>query len=80
MTLEQRRDTFEAARAHAGRYESDLTQQIVPMENLVAIDPGNEAKCDVIHDRVQRDTLELSGPWTYHGGKVTFTLGRLRVT
>ena len=28
----------------------------------------------------QRDTLELSGPWTYNGEKLTFTIRLVRVT
>ena len=30
-------------------------------------------------DGVQRDILELSGPWTYVGGKLTFTIRLARV-
>jgi hypothetical protein len=28
---------------------------------------------------VQRDTLELSGPWTYNGEKLTFTVRLVRL-
>ena len=28
---------------------------------------------------VKRDTLELSGPWTYHGEKLTFTIRLARL-
>lgn len=68
------RDTFEAASAHAGRYQPDSGTHIVRMENLIAIDPADEGKWDIIHYRVQHDTLELSGPWTYRGEKLTFAL------
>ena len=49
------------------------------MENLVTIDPNDEGKWDDIRYRVQRDTLELSGPWTYNGEKITLTLRMARV-
>ena len=79
MTPANIRDTFEATSAHAGRYEPDPAKHIVRMENLVSIDPGDEGTWDVIRYRVQRDTLELSGPWTFNGEKVTFTLRLRRV-
>ena len=79
MTPANIRDTFEATSAHAGRYVPDPAKHIVRMENLVSIDPGDEGKWDAIHYRVQRDTLELSGPWTFNGEKVTFTLRLVRV-
>ena len=40
---------------------------------------GNLRPSPVIRYRVQRDTLELSGPWTFNGEKVTFTLRMRRV-
>ena len=73
------RATFEAASAHAGRYEPNPTTHVVRMENLVTIDPNDEGKWDDIRYRVQRDTLELSGPWTYNGEKITLTLRMARV-
>ena len=79
MTPANLRDTFEGTSAHAGRYEPDPATHVVRMENLVAIDPGDEGKWDDVHYRVQRDTLELSGPWTFNGEKVTFTLRLMRV-
>ena len=79
MTPANIRDTFEATSAHAGRYVPDPVKHVVRMENLVSIDPGDEGKWDAIHYRVQRDTLELSGPWTFNGEKVTFTLRLVRV-
>ena len=79
MTPTDLRDTFEAASAHAGRYEPDPRRHIVRMENLITIDPADEGKWDVIHYRVQRDTLELSGPWTYNSENLTFTLRMARV-
>lgn len=79
MTPANIRDTFEATSAHAGRYEPDPAKHLVRMENLVSIDPGDEGKWDVIRYRVQRDTFELSGPWTFNGEKVTFTLRMRRV-
>ena len=79
MTPANIRDTFEATSAHAGRYQPDTVRQVIRMENLVSIDPGDEGKWDDIKYRVQRDTLELSGPWTFNGEKVTFTLRLRRV-
>ena len=79
MTPANIRDTFEATSAHAGRYEPDRAKHVIRMENLVTIDPGDEGTWDVIHYRVQRDTLELSGPWTFNGEKVTFLLRLRRV-
>ncbi len=78
VTPAEVRSTFEAASAHAGRYEPDPEKHIVRMENLVTIDPGDEGKWDDISYRVRRDTLELSGPWTYNGEKITFTLRMAR--
>lgn len=79
MTPTNLRDTFESASAHAGRYEPDSTKHNVHMENLVTLDPGDEGKWDDIRYRVQRDTLELSGPWTYNNERVTFALRMVRV-
>ena len=78
VTPTELRDTFEAASAHAGRYEPDPGKHLVRMENLITIDPADQGKWDVIHYRVQHDTLELSGPWTYNGEKITFTLRMAR--
>ena len=77
VTPAQLRDTFEGASAHAGRYEADISKHTVRMENALSLDPADEGKWDVVRYRVQRDTLELSGPWTYNGEKLTFTI-RLR--
>ena len=79
MTPANIRDTFEGTSAHAGRYAPDPARHVVRMENLVSIDPGDEGTWDDIHYRVQRDTLELRGPWTFNGEKVTFTLRLVRV-
>lgn len=79
MTPTELRDTFEAASAHAGRYQPDSKTHIVRMENLVTIDPADEGTWDEIHYRVQHDTLELSGPWTYRGEKITFGLRMARL-
>ena len=79
VTPAELRDTFEGASAHAGRYECDTAKHTVRMENIVAIDPADEGNWDVIGYRVQRDTLELSGPWTYNGEKLTFTIRLARL-
>ena len=46
---------------------------------LLSLDPADEGKWDVVGYRVQRDTLELSGPWTYNGEKLTFTIRLARL-
>lgn len=79
VTPAELRDTFEGASAHAGRYECDTTKHTVRMENLLSLDPADEGKWDVVGYRVQRDTLELSGPWTYNGEKLTFTIRLARL-
>ena len=79
MTPTELRDTFEGASAHAGRYEPDAAKHSVRMENVVAIDPADEGKWDVVRYLVQNDTLELSGAWTYNGEKLTFTIRLARV-
>jgi hypothetical protein len=79
MTATELRDTFEGASAHAGRYEPDTAKRTVRMENLIAIDPGDEGRWDVVGYRVRGDTLELRGPWTYRGEKLTFTVRLARV-
>jgi hypothetical protein len=73
------RETFEAASAHAGQYECDTTAHTVRMENVMALDPADEGNWDVVRYRVQRDTLELSGDWTYNGEKLTFAIRLERV-
>jgi hypothetical protein len=79
VTPAELRDTFEGASAHAGRYECDSAKHTVRMENLMALDPADEGQWDVVGYRVQRDTLELSGPWTYQGEKLTFTIRLARL-
>jgi hypothetical protein len=79
VTPAELRDTFEGASAHAGRYECDTAKHTVRMENLMALDPADEGQWDVVGYRVQRDTLELSGPWTYRGEKLTFTIRLARL-
>lgn len=74
VTPAELRDTFEGASAHAGRYEPDSVKHTVRMENIMSLDPADEGKWDVVGYRVRRDTLELSGPWTYNGEKLTFTI------
>ena len=56
------------------RYEPDRAKHAVRMENIMSLDPADEGKWDVVRYRVQRDTLELSGPWTFNGEKLTFTM------
>jgi hypothetical protein len=77
VTPAELRDTFEGASAHAGRYELDTAKHAIRMENSVSVDPADEGKWDVVKYRVSGETLELSGPWTYKGEKITFTI-RLR--
>jgi hypothetical protein len=79
VTPAQLRETFEGASAHAGRYEPDTAKRTVRMENSVSLDPADEGKWDVVAYRVQHDTLVLSGPWTYNGEKLTFTIRLRRV-
>jgi hypothetical protein len=79
VTPAELRDTFEGASAHAGRYECDTAKHTVRMENILSLDPADEGRWDVVGYRVQRDTLELSGPWTYNGEKLTFTMRLARL-
>jgi hypothetical protein len=79
MTPAELRDTFEGASAHAGRYECDTVKHTVRMENIMSLDPADEGTWDVKAYRVRRDTLEISGPWTYNGEKLTFTVRLARV-
>lgn len=74
VTPSELRETFEGASAHAGRFEPDSAKHTVRMENMLSLDPADEGKWDVVGYHVQGDTLELSGPWTYHGEKLTFTV------
>lgn len=79
VTPAELRDTFEGASAHAGRYMPDSAKHTVRMENIMSLDPADEGKWDVVGYRVKRDTLELSGPWTYNGEKLTFTIRLARL-
>jgi hypothetical protein len=79
VTPAELRDTFEGASAHAGRYACDTAKHTVRMENIMSLDPADEGKWDVAGYRVQRDTLELSGSWTYNSEKLTFTIRLLRL-
>lgn len=79
VTTAQLRDTFEGASAHAGRYQPDSAKHTVRMENIMSLDPADEGKWDVVGYRVRRDTLELTGPWTYNGEKLTFTIRLARL-
>lgn len=74
MTPSELRETFEGESAHVGRFEPDTAKHTVRMENMLSLDPADEGKWDVVGYHVQGDTLELSGPWTYHGEKLTFTV------
>jgi len=80
VTPAELRDTFEGASAHAGRYQPDSAKHTVRMENIMSLDPGDEGTWDLVTYGVEGDTLELSGPWTYEGEKLRFTirLARLR--
>lgn len=79
VTPAELRDTFEGGSAHAGRYEPDTAKHTVRMENIMDLDPANEGKWDVVEYHVERDTLVLSGPWTYNGEKLTFTIRLARM-
>lgn len=79
VTPAELRDTFEGASAHAGRYECDTVKHTVRIENIMSLDPADEGKWDFVRYHVQRDTLELSGPWSYNGEKLTFTIRLVRV-
>jgi hypothetical protein len=79
VTPAELRDTFEGASAHAGRYEPDRAKRVVRMESIISLDPADEGKWELVGYRVQRDTLELSGPWTYNGEKLTFTIRLARL-
>lgn len=79
MTATDLRDTFEGSSAHAGRYKPDTVKHVVRIENLVTLDPGDEGHWDTVAYRVRGETLELSGPWTYRGEALTFTLRLARV-
>ena len=79
VTPTELRDTFEEASAHAGRYECDTAKHTIRMENIMSLDPADEGKWDTVGYRVQRDTLELSGQWTYHDEKLTFTVRLARL-
>lgn len=73
------RETFAGASAHAGRYVVEPTTQTINMENIISLDPTEEGTWVPIRYVVKQDTLSLSGPWTYHGEKLTFTLHLARV-
>lgn len=79
VTPEELRDTFEGASAHAGRYELDRVRHSVRMENIMSLDPADEGQWDVVGYLVHGDALELSGPWTYKGEKLTFTIRLARL-
>jgi len=79
VTPSELRETFEGASAHAGRFEPDTAKHAIRMENLLSLDPADEGKWDVVAYHVKGDTLELSGPWTYNGQKLTFTIRLRRV-
>jgi hypothetical protein len=79
VTPEELRNAFEGASAHAGRYEADRVKRTVRMENVISLDPADEGNWDVVGYRVQGDTLELSGSWTYRGEKLKFTLRLTRL-
>ena len=74
VTPSELRETVEGASAHAGRFEPDTAKHAIRMENMLSLDPADEGKWDVVAYHVKGDTLELSGPWTYNGQKLTFTI------
>ncbi len=68
------RETVEATSAHAGRYEVDTKAHTIKIESIVSLDPAEEGKWSPVQYVLEQDTLSLSGPWTYHGEKLTFTV------
>jgi hypothetical protein len=79
VTPAELRETFEGASAHAGRYEADSVRRSIRMENVMSLDPADEGHWDVVGYRVQGDSLELSGPWTYKGERLTFSIRLARL-
>jgi Lipocalin-like domain len=73
------RETFEGSSAHAGRYEVDSISHTIKIESIISLDPGEEGKWLTVHYLLEKDSLSISGPWTYHGEELTFTLRLARV-
>ena len=49
------------------------------VEAIVSLDPSEEGTWSPVNYSLAADTLTLSGPWTYHGEKLTFTVRLARV-
>ena len=73
------RETFERSSAHAGRYEIDPAAGTIKIESIVSLDPSDEGQWGTNHYSLQKDTLSISGAWTYHGEQLAFTVRLARV-
>jgi len=73
------REMFEASSAHAGRYEVDPVSHTIKIESIVSLDPGEEGKWFTVDYSLEKDSLSISGPWTYHGEKLTFIVRLTRI-
>jgi hypothetical protein len=68
------RDTFEGSSAHAGHYELDPKTHTINIESIVSLDPADEGAWGPVHYALEPDVLTISGPWTYEGETLTFTI------
>jgi hypothetical protein len=68
------KESVGASSAHAGRYKADPKSGVINIESIVSLDPSEEGTWAPVNYTLVGDTLTLSGPWTYHGEKLTFTI------
>ena len=73
------KEAYGASSAHAGRYKVDPKSGAINIEAIVSLDPSEEGTWSPVNYSLAADTLTLSGPWTYHGEKLTFTVRLARV-
>jgi hypothetical protein len=73
------KESIGASSAHVGRYKLDPKSGAINIEAIVSLDPGEEGKWSPVSYSVIGDTLTISGPWKYHGEKLTFTVRLARV-
>ena len=73
------RESYGASSAHAGRYKADPASGTITIEAAVSLDPSEEGQWGPVHYSLEGDTLKISGPWTYHDEKLTFTIRLARV-
>jgi hypothetical protein len=73
------RESYGASSAHAGRYKVNPASGEISIEAVVSLDPSEEGQWGSVHYSLDGDTLTISGPWTYHDEKLTFTLRLARV-